>query len=177
MGKWRLHLSVHRHDRLPWLAFCLLEHPAHVLGTYESENHRMVWVDKDHSDHLVSTFLLCAGSPTLMTSCCVQALNADDPAFSWWNLLEVLSLLFSVPEPFLRGASLLKGCSSGCAEGLEHSLSQWRLIQMFCCSLVKIVNVFAFQHSQSRLDNAKDLNTMHFNANTKGKKYSRHHRG
>lgn len=62
-------MSVHRHDRLPWLAFCLLEHPAHVLGAYESENHRMVWVDKDHSDHLVSTFLLCAGSPATKPGC------------------------------------------------------------------------------------------------------------
>jgi len=26
--------------------------------------HRMAWVEKDHNDHLVSTPLLCAGSPT-----------------------------------------------------------------------------------------------------------------
>jgi len=27
------------------------------------QNHRMAWVEKDHNDHLVSTPLLCAGSP------------------------------------------------------------------------------------------------------------------
>jgi len=29
----------------------------------KSINHRMAWVEKDHNDHLVSTPLLCAGSP------------------------------------------------------------------------------------------------------------------
>jgi len=30
----------------------------------KSYNHRMAWVEKDHNGHLVSTALLCAGSPT-----------------------------------------------------------------------------------------------------------------
>ena len=30
---------------------------------------RMAWVEKDHNDHLVSTPLLCAGSPTTTPGC------------------------------------------------------------------------------------------------------------
>ena len=32
-------------------------------------NHRMAWIEKDHNDHLVSTPLLCAGSPTTRPGC------------------------------------------------------------------------------------------------------------
>lgn len=31
--------------------------------------HRMVWVEKDHNDHLISTPLLCAGSPITTPGC------------------------------------------------------------------------------------------------------------
>jgi len=34
-----------------------------------SQTHRMAWVEKDHNDHLVSTPLLCAGSPTTRAGC------------------------------------------------------------------------------------------------------------
>ena len=35
----------------------------------ESQNHRMAWVEKDHSDHPVSAPLLCAASPTTRPGC------------------------------------------------------------------------------------------------------------
>ena len=41
-------------------------------------NHRMAWVEKDHNDHLVSTPLLCAGSPTTTPGC-----PEPYPAWPW----------------------------------------------------------------------------------------------
>ena len=35
----------------------------------ESQNHRMAWVEKDHNDCLISTPLLCVGSPTTRLGC------------------------------------------------------------------------------------------------------------
>jgi len=35
----------------------------------EQKNHRVAWVEKDHNDHLGSTPLLCAGSPTTRPGC------------------------------------------------------------------------------------------------------------
>jgi len=40
-----------------------------IIRSQESKNHRMAWVEKDHSDHLVSTPVLCAGSPTSRAGC------------------------------------------------------------------------------------------------------------
>jgi len=44
----------------------------------KSQNHRMAWVEKDHTDHLVPTPLLCAGSTTTRPGCLEPhpALNA-----------------------------------------------------------------------------------------------------
>ena len=36
---------------------------------YRSHSYRMVWVEKDDNDHLVSPPLLCAGSPTTRPGC------------------------------------------------------------------------------------------------------------
>ena len=44
----------------------------------ESQNHRMAWVEKDHNAHLVSTPLLCAGSPTSRPGC-----PEPHPAWPW----------------------------------------------------------------------------------------------
>ena len=51
--------------------------------------HRRVWVEKDHSDHLVSTPLLCAGSPLTRPGC-----PEPHPVWPWmppgmgvWELL------------------------------------------------------------------------------------------
>ena len=41
-------------------------------------SHRMAWVEKDHNDHLVSTPLLCAGSPTTRPGC-----PEPHPAWPW----------------------------------------------------------------------------------------------
>jgi len=54
-------------------AYCLRNH-GNSLGSYgERErndfNHRMAWVQKDHNDHLVSTPLLCSGSPIARPGC------------------------------------------------------------------------------------------------------------
>jgi len=44
--------------------------PGFALGVFiESQNHRMALVEKDHNDHLVSTPLLCAGSPAMRPGC------------------------------------------------------------------------------------------------------------
>ena len=43
-----------------------------------SQNHRMAWVEKDHNDHLVSTPLQCAGSPTTRPGC-----PGPHPAWPW----------------------------------------------------------------------------------------------
>ena len=46
----------------------------HIIESY----HRMAWVEKDHSDHVVSTPLLCAGSPTTRPGC-----PEPHPAWPW----------------------------------------------------------------------------------------------
>jgi len=43
-----------------------------------SKNCRMAWVEKDHNDHVVSTPLLCAGSPTTRPGC-----PEPHPAWPW----------------------------------------------------------------------------------------------
>ena len=40
-----------------------------ILSNNFHMNHRMAWVEKDLKDHLVSTPLLCAGSPTTRPGC------------------------------------------------------------------------------------------------------------
>jgi len=61
----------------PRSALCLKDRRGTVLGCTRvpprdlrsrTGNHRVAWVEKDHSDHLVSTPLLCAGSPTARPS-------------------------------------------------------------------------------------------------------------
>ena len=39
----------------------------------------MVWVEKDHNDHLASTLLLCAGSPTIRPGC-------PEPPSAWLSM-------------------------------------------------------------------------------------------
>ena len=58
----------------PSLMDLMVQRPHHVRAhlqsqTWSSDNHRMAWVEKDHNDHLVSTPLLCAGSPTTRPGC------------------------------------------------------------------------------------------------------------
>jgi len=51
--------------------------------------HRMAWVEKDHKGHLVSTPLLCAGSPTTRPGCPVTsslALNTSREGASTTSL-------------------------------------------------------------------------------------------
>ena len=40
-----------------------------ISGIIIQSYHIMAWVEKDHSDHPVSTLLLCAGSPTTGPGC------------------------------------------------------------------------------------------------------------
>jgi len=51
---------------------------AHKSRIIETQNHNMAWVEKDHNDHLVSTPLLCAGSPITRPGC-----PEPHPAWSW----------------------------------------------------------------------------------------------
>jgi len=45
-----------------------------------SQNHRMAWVEKDHNDHLVSTPMPWAGSPTTRPGC-----QESHPAWPWMH--------------------------------------------------------------------------------------------
>ena len=47
-----------------WRDFCWGAIDQSLCVLSKLKNHRMAWVEKDHNDHLVSTSLLCAGSPT-----------------------------------------------------------------------------------------------------------------
>ena len=69
------------------------------LGYASSENHTMAWVEKDHSDHQVST-RLCAESPTTRPGCPEPhpALNASRDGASTTSL----GNLFQPPSELLR---------------------------------------------------------------------------
>jgi len=51
---------------------------AAISRMIESWNHRLAWVEKDHNDPLVSTPLICAGSPSTRPGC-----PAPHPAWPW----------------------------------------------------------------------------------------------
>jgi len=57
---------------------CSVNYSVHVHIFIEPQNDRMDWVEKDHNDHLISTPLLCPGSPATRPGC-----SEPHPAWSW----------------------------------------------------------------------------------------------
>jgi len=57
---------------------CYLHWYFYCVQLIELQNRRMAWVEKSHNDHLVSTPLLCAGSPTTRPDC-----PEPHPAWLW----------------------------------------------------------------------------------------------
>ena len=57
---------------------CSVNYSVHVHIFIEPQNHRMDWTEKDHNDHLISTPLLCPGSPATRPGC-----SEPHPAWSW----------------------------------------------------------------------------------------------
>jgi len=52
----------------------------------ESKNHRMAWVEKVLKDHLVSTPLLCAGSPTTRSRAAQSHIQPGLECLQGWGI-------------------------------------------------------------------------------------------
>jgi len=71
-----------------------------------SKNHRMAWVEKVLKDHLVSTPLLCAGSPTTRSRAAQSHIQPGLECLQGWGIHNLLG------QPVPPKRSLLQGMQS-----------------------------------------------------------------
>ena len=99
-------------------ALCVIFMSARGHRIIESQNHRMAWVEKDHTDHLVSTPLLCSGSPTARLGSVPRAasslaLNASRDGASTTSLGNVFQCITALSSKhFLLLSNLNLSCLS-----------------------------------------------------------------